>query len=71
MGRRGGGFLGGTDSVGSSRFMFAEYRELFQDKIRKTDLALALEFRCHAQLETSLQFGMTDRGGGTMLAIST
>ena len=50
--------------MGSSRFMFAEYRELFQDKIRKTDLALALEFRCHAQLETSLQFGMTDRGGG-------
>lgn len=42
--------------------MFAEYREFFQGKIRKTDLGLVLEFRCHAQLETSLQFGMTDRG---------
>lgn len=57
----GGGGLGGIDSVGSSRFMFAEDREPFQDTQKKTPVVVGIRVSCSARDKPAV---WDDRSGG-------
>lgn len=63
----GRGALGGIDSVGSSRFIFAEYREQFQDTPKQTPVGVAIQVSCSARDKPAVRHDPI-RGGGSPIS---